>query len=94
MSVPFEHCPKKPCVMTDIDTGIEYKGVYIPCRVGRTTVSSGYVYECRHGDSDVSKICTIEPYVAVNFKGTFVSNTPIKFSNEDDKFINVERRWE
>lgn len=93
MSVPFEHCPKRPCVFTDIDTGIEYTGVYIPCRVGRTTVPSGYVYECRHGDSDVSVICTLEPYVGVNFKGTFVSETPIKFSNEKDKFVNVERRW-
>lgn len=93
MSVPFEHCPKRPCIITDIDTGIEYKGIYIPCRVDRATVPSGYVYECRHGDSNVSEICTVEPYVAVNFKGVFVSNTPIKFSNEDDKFINVERRW-
>lgn len=93
MALPFEHCPTFPNVFVDIDTAKEYSGLYTPCRVDPTTVKSGYVYECRHGDTNVSKIVTIEPKVVVNFKGTFICNEPIVFSNEEDKYINVERRW-
>lgn len=94
MAMPYSYCNFKDCIFTDIDTGTEYKGIYTPHRVDRDTVPKGnYVYECRHGDVNTSRIVTVEPKVRVNFKGTFISETSIEFSNEQDKFINVERRW-
>lgn len=94
MALPYSYCNFKNCIFTDIDTGTDYKGIYTPHRVDRDTVPKGkYVYECRHCDSSVSRIATVERIVKVNFKGTFICDTPINFSNPNDTFINVERRW-
>ena len=93
MRKPYHKCRFKHCIMTDIDTGAEYKGIYTDVRVDpSSTPPGGYFYECRHCDTS-TRLATVEPSVKVNFKGTFISETPINFSNESDKFINVERRW-
>lgn len=93
MIKPYFKCRFRHCIMTDIDTGTEYKGIYSDHRVDASTIPpGGYFYECRHCDSS-NTLATVEPRVRVNFKGTFISETPIKFSNDEDKFINVERRW-
>lgn len=94
MALPYGYCKFKECIFTDIDTGTEYKGLYTPNRVDRDSIPKDYyLYECRHCDSNVSQIATVERFVRVNFKGTFISYKPIKFNNPTDSYINVERRW-
>lgn len=70
------------------NTPEETIGYFTPERVNRDTIPDGWhLYEVRNGTS--GQKATIEPVVMVNFGGSFITNTPITFPNESDKYRNI-----
>lgn len=65
----------------------ENKGYFSESRIDKSTIPDGwYVYEIRGSDYDYERPTTIENRVIVNFCGSFITQTPIKYSKGKDYF--------
>ena len=78
-------------VFKNTDNDTEYTGLFIDVRIDPNTVPGGkFIYYCRHESGDWIIPVTIEPCVVVDFCGTFITDTEIKFPNENNKCINID----
>ena len=60
----------------------ENKGFFTILRVDRNTLPKGYyAYDIRHGTR--GGLCTVEPNVAIDHAGTFITKNPIKLNKEN-----------
>ena len=88
--ITFKQATKdNPNMILFPSTSEENIGFFTEERVDKSTVPEGWqVYEFR--TNNYGRRSTIEPKVAVNFGGSFVTETPITFPDENDKYRNIK----
>lgn len=75
----LKECNNKENFIINPDCSTENKGFFTILRVDRNTLPEGYyAYDIRYGSG--GGFCTIEPNVAVDHAGTFITKTPIEMT--------------
>lgn len=71
--------------------GSEYHGEFTQFRVDGDSVPEGFhLYGMRHGDNDTIP-CTVEPFVAVNYYGAFITKKKLPLIGKPGKqYMQIE----
>ena len=70
-------CDFPPMEIT-LENGAHYTGMFTDMRLDRETLPEGkFAYDCRHDDETWGELCQLQPFVLVNYAGTFVTDAPI-----------------